>query len=199
MNTHKRILSIILVIVLCAAAAVGVAFAVKKTTSGGTVMVISADSLNYNWYFGGSEESVDGKVTTDATQNVYVSESDTIKRVWVQEGDTVKKNDILLEYDTELAEIALAQRQLELDQIRLNMDVAERNLNTLRSLRPVSEGGGFDLGDLDFPEMPEVTPYEILDANSVSFNDLGLDENLGKSAYPYCYLVYGDQIGRAHV
>ena len=192
MNKKKRLISILITVAICAAAAIGIGIAVKKTTSGGgTVIVVSGDDLNYSWYAVGSEESVDGRVTTDATQNVFVSESDTIDKVYVQEGDEVKKGDILLEYDTELASIALAQRQLQLDQIRLNREVSERNLETLKRLRPVS-AGGFMIPEEEF-DIPEIDPYEKLGPDAVPFNELENDGNLGKSAYPYCFFVRGDK------
>ena len=221
MKKPKRVLAVILAIVICAAAAAGVGFAVRETTSAKTVTVISADTLNYGWYFGSSGNTLDGKLATDAAQNIFVTDAQTIEKVYVAEGDEVKKGDLLLKYDTELAAIALARRQIQLDQIRLGIDVAQRNLDTLHRLYPVSEGSTVEEPEA---EEPKALPYQVLDENSIPFNlpspvsesvgETAADSNqqagqssdtaaaaeskqgtvpLGTMAYPYRYLVYGDR------
>ena len=215
MKKPKRVLAIILTIVICAGAAAGVIFAVKETTSAKTVMVIPADTLNYGWYLGDLGNAVDGKLATDAAQNIYVTDAQTIEKVYVAEGDKVRKGDLLLKYDTELAAIALARREIQLDQIRLGIEVAQRNLDTLHRLYPVPEGG---MEEMEEPvEEPKAPPYEILDEYSIPFNlpdtsAVGTEEEadgqseggegqesgnasvlLGTMAYPYRYLVYGDR------
>ena len=123
MTKKKRGLAIVLAIAVALAALYGIGFAVRRTTSGKTAMVVLAGDLNYGWYSGEGGTSVDGTVATAATQNVYVTASETIAQIYVQEGDTVKKGDPLVLFDTELAAIALAQRELELDHLRLSIDV----------------------------------------------------------------------------
>ncbi len=217
MKKPKRVLAIILTIVICVAAAAGVTVAVRETTSAKTVIVIPADTLNYGWYFGDTGNTVDGKLATDASQNIYVTDAQTIEKVYVAEGDKVKKGDLLLTYDTEQAEIALERRQVQLDQIRLEIDVAQRNLDTLHRLYPISEGG---IPEKPEKEIPKAPPYQVLDENSIPFNLPSADMEepsetgntdaqgsgtadegevkketipLGTMAYPYRYLVYGDR------
>ena len=221
MKKPKRVLAAILAIVICAAAAAGVGIAVRETTSAKTVTVIPADSLNYGWYFGSSGNILDGKLATDAAQNIFVTDAQTIEKVYVSEGDEVKKGDLLLKYDTELAAIALARRQIQLDQIRLGIDVAQRNLDTLHRLYPVNEGNTVEEPEAEEPKAP---PYQVLDENSIPFNlpspvsesagETAANSNqqagkssdtaaaaevkqetvpLGTMAYPYRYLVYGDR------
>lgn len=217
MKKPKRVIATILAIVICAAAAAGIGVAVRETTSAKTVTVIPADSLNYGWYFGETGNTVDGKLATDAAQNIFVTDAQTIEKVYVAEGDPVKKGDLLLKYDTELAAIALARRQIQLDQIRLGIEVAQRNLDTLHRLYPVSEGGSVEEPEQEAPKAP---PYQVLDENSIPFNlpapvsegaedaenqsaegsspaadteQMAADVQLGTMAYPYRYLVYGDR------
>ena len=211
MKGNRKVITTILIVIACAAAAVGIGVAVRKTTSGGTVMVIPVDTINYNWYSNSSGDSVDGSVTTDATQNVYVTDKEMVEGVYVSQGDRVKKGDLLVKFDTEQAAIALAQREIELDQIKLSVDVANRNLETLRRIVPIYEGGmdgDMDEFDEEGEEDPENggwegEPYAVLDKDSTAYNDLknssaynDIEESdtLGLLADPYRFLVYDDRV-----
>ena len=144
----KKIISITLIAALIMAAIGGIAFAVKKTTSGGKVTVIEASNFNNaGWY--GSENSMEGIVMSENTQDVYVTEADTISEVLVSEGTQVRKGDVLVKYDKTKTSLALQRQQLAYDKLILEKEVAERNLTTLSKMVPYVEPIYVDPG---FPE-----------------------------------------------
>lgn len=143
----KRIVAIIAAAAVTAGGIVGISAGVRLS-SASTVMVISGSELNSYW--GGSYgNTLSGNVTTDAAQDVYLTDTDTVQEVLVKEGDTVRMGDTLLIYDTTKTSIALEQQKLTRDSIQLNIDIANKNLDTLSKLKPVSGGGddpGYDPG-----------------------------------------------------
>lgn len=150
---HKRLLSIILVLCLIAGGVYGIAQAVMRTTGSGEVMVVQAGELNYGGWFYDETTSTSGRVTSEASQNIYLSDTLTVKELCVEQGQEVKKGDILLIYDETQSALALEKAELSLEQVQLGIQIAETNLNTLNHLSPVSEGGGYG-GDV-FPDEPE--------------------------------------------
>ena len=150
---HKRLLSIILVLCLIAGGVYGIAQAVMRTTGSGEVMVVQAGELNYGGWFYDETTSTSGRVTSEAMQSIYLSDTLTVKELCVQQGQEVKKGDILLIYDETQSALALEKAELSLEQVQLGIQIAETNLNTLNHLSPVSEGGGYG-GDV-FPDEPE--------------------------------------------
>ncbi|MCF0145311.1 MAG: InlB B-repeat-containing protein [Eubacterium sp.] len=204
----KRIIAVIVVIAVIAGAAFGIVFAVGKTTGGAGVIVVNAGELDYSYSF--DSTSVSGRVVSEASQNVVVDNSETITDVYVQEGDVVEKGDILLEYDKELSEIELECRKVELEEVELDITVAEMNLEILKNLTPYSDDWGPEEPE---EEYPEITPYEVLDADSEFFDpplllmeeveDILEEEGLeeletdldvyGSYEYPIRYLVYAEK------
>jgi len=147
MSRKKRILAIIITTALICGAVVGVSAGVRHTTSGGKVMVVPAEELNYGYgYWEG--ESMEGYVTSDRTQNVRLSSSQSVKEIKVEEGQQIKKGDVLLEYDMTQTEINLEKAQLNLDLLKVSLGNAEEALMKLRNTSP-SSGDGDDGSDRD--------------------------------------------------
>ena len=144
----KKVVSVILTAAVLSGAAAGISVAVRKTTSSsGTALVISVNDVSYSGYMMDMAASMSGYVTTDAMQNVYLTDAETVSKVCVKEGQTVRKGDVLLEYDTSKTSLGLEKEKLNLQQIQLKMEVARKNLETLKTLKPVSDSdGGGDYG-----------------------------------------------------
>ena len=111
--------------------------AIKKSQEK-TVMVVSAASLNFGG--GGFDFSVsmDGTITADVSQDIYISSTQTVDEVFVTEGQKVYVGDKLLSYDTVKTSMNLEKEKINREQIELQIDVARRNLVTLNKLKPVS-------------------------------------------------------------
>ncbi len=133
----RKIFHTVLLTAVLAGAAVGIGFAVRYSMRGASVMVVPVSDLN--WGGSWSQTETEGYITSDATQDVYVSSSQSVKEVLVKEGQQVKQGDVLFVYDTAQQSIALEQEKLNRQKIVLSMDVAQTNLATLNSLQPVSE------------------------------------------------------------
>ena len=149
----KKILAILLSVVLGCGAIAGIVVAVKKTTGGAGILVVQAGNFNSGgWY--GDMNSMEGIVMSEASQDVYVAETDTIAEVLVAEGDTVKEGDLLLRFDQTKTGLALERQQLAYDKLVLAVDVAKQNVETLNRMRPYYEPVYIDPVPED-PEEPE--------------------------------------------
>ena len=154
----KRVISLVLILCLLAGAVYGVVQAILNTTGSRTVMVIQASEVNNGGWYYDQTANTSGRVTTEAVQNIYLSDTLTVKEVCVQQGQPVKRGDVLLIYDETQASLALEKAELNLEQVQLGIQVAEKNLETLHGLSPSSGGGG---GEIIFPdETGEPDPAE---------------------------------------
>ena len=99
-----------LALILGAAAVFGIAVAVRATTSS-TVMVVRASELNYGEYLDW-QNSVAGMITTDAEQDVYLSDTEVVEEVMVAEGQSVHKGDVLMRYDTTSTKLSLEKEKI---------------------------------------------------------------------------------------
>ena len=55
----------------------------------------------------GDNMNMEGQITSTASQNIYLSDSQTISQVLVKEGDVVNAGDTLMTYDTSMIELDL--------------------------------------------------------------------------------------------
>ncbi|MBQ7800971.1 MAG: biotin/lipoyl-binding protein [Oscillospiraceae bacterium] len=89
-----------------------------------------------DYYDGGNESS--GMVTTDRIQPVYLSSTQTVLEVLVTEGQEVKKGEVLFTYDTTLSDITLRQKDLSVQQAKLDLETAKKELAVINSYVPIS-------------------------------------------------------------
>ena len=154
----KRILAVSLSLVLAAGAAAGICGGVGAAGRK-PVLVVSASELNQGGYYG-SGITMEGMVTSDVSQDIYLQDTQTVSRVLVRQGDPVRQGDVLLEYDTTQTRLNLEREKLNREQILLNIQGAEQKLKTLKNTKPVSKDPGTDPGMEipweDFPEEPEI-------------------------------------------
>lgn len=132
----KRVLAGTLCGVLALGAGGGI-YAGVRAAGREPVMVIQASELNQGGYFGNGT-AMDGLVTSDVSQDIYLQDTETVSRVLVQEGDSVRQGDVLLEYDTTQTQLNLEREKLNREQIYLNIQAAQQNLKTLKNTKPVS-------------------------------------------------------------
>ncbi|MBP3673970.1 MAG: biotin/lipoyl-binding protein [Oscillospiraceae bacterium] len=133
-----------------------------------------------DYYDGGNESS--GMVTTDRIQPVYLTDTQTVLEVLVSDGQQVKKGDVLFTYDTTLSDITLRQKELSVQQSKLDLETAKRELSVINSYVPIS-----------YHEVVEPEPAEPV-ANLADFEVEGKDYlaysgSGGTSLTPkYCWL-----------
>ena len=147
---RKRILVPILAACVILLAIIGIAYAVKKSQEK-TVMVIPASSLNYGGGFFDASVTMDGTITADVSQDIYISSTQTVDEVFVTAGQRVYVGDKLLTYDTVKTGMNLEKEKINREQIELRIDVARRNLVTLKRLKPVCS----EIASTEEPSEPE--------------------------------------------
>ena len=197
-GSKKRITAALIAIVLTFAAVAGIAAAVRATTAS-TVAVIPVSDLNYGNYLDW-QNNVTGKITTEAEQNIYLSDTEKVKEVAVQEGQVVRKGDVLLRYDTESTRLSLEKEKVKREKIELDIEVAKENIKTLENASADSDGGDFGL----IGDFIETDPAEVLAKASVHEKVLRADakpvsegseyEILGTEFAPYVFLCKGDSV-----
>ena len=150
MNRTKKILAVLLSLVLGCGAIGGAIYGVTKSRER-AVTVIPASEINYgggNWDYA---TMVSGYVTSDAAQDIYLSATETVSEVMVVEGQAVHEGDVLMAYDTTTTNMNLEKERLARQQIQLRIDVANKNLETLRRMNPVADGAGSIFRTLSSP------------------------------------------------
>ena len=197
-GSKKRITAALIAIVLTFAAVAGIVAAVRATTAS-TVAVIPVSDLNYGNYLDW-QNNVTGKITTEAEQNIYLSDTEKVKEVAVQEGQVVRKGDVLLRYDTESTRLSLEKEKVKREKIELDIEVAKENIKTLENASADSDGGDFGL----IGDFIETDPADVLAKASVHEKVLRADakpvsegseyEILGTEFAPYVFLCKGDSV-----
>lgn len=130
----------IIVAVAVALAAVGAglwAFLAKRNQDPVYVYGFSDGIAGMTDYYNGGNESY-GMVTTDKIQPVFLSDTQTILEMKVSEGQSVKKGDVLFTYDTTLSDLELMKKDLSVQQAKLDLQTAQRELNIINSYVPIS-------------------------------------------------------------
>lgn len=135
-------------------------------------------------YYDYSGES-SGMVTTDRVQNVFLSGTQTITEMFVYEGQQVKKGDVLFTYDTTLSDIALMQKDLAVQQAKLDLETAQKELRVINSYVPIR------YYEVEVPEPTEplepvanLADFDLTDKTFLAYSGSG-----GTSLTPkYCWL-----------
>lgn len=121
----------------CAAAAVAAAVLLGGGKDPVFVYGIADGTAGMTDYYEGSGDS-SGMVSADRVQAVYLRDTQTVTQVLVSEGQSVKKGDVLFTYDTTLSDITLRQKELAVEQAKLDLETAKRELNVINSYVPIS-------------------------------------------------------------
>ena len=197
-GNKKRITAALAAVVLLFAAIAGIAAAVRATTAS-AVAVIPVSDLNYGNYLDW-QNSVSGRITTEAEQNIYLSDTEKVQEVAVQEGQAVRKGDVLLLYDTESTRLSLQKEEVRREKIELEIEVAKENIKTLENTSAVSDGDDFGLiGDFIETDPAEVLAKaqvheKVLKADAKPVSEGSEYEILGTEFAPYVFLCKGDSV-----
>lgn len=166
MTTKKKILTILLSAAGVCLVGGGVVYGVKSA-QGSEVMVVPVSDINNGGYWG-DNATMQGMVTSDVSQDVYLTDAQTVDQVKVKEGDVVKEGDILLTYDMTLTNLNLEMQRLGREQADLRVQVAQNDLKKLKNTKPVSESSGGDMGgsddgfgDMGGDDQEDPTPDEV--------------------------------------
>lgn len=99
------------------------------------VSYISTSSWGYN-------DSSYGIVTTDLTQDVYISETQVVQEVLVREGDMVDVGTPLVQLDNTLANLDLEMQALSIDNIDIQIEAVNREIYYLNTASAVQAESG---------------------------------------------------------
>ena len=130
-----------------AAIAVVTAVAVGGVSVGGYYGIRQAQKTTVKVYpvsdftsgYWGDSMNMEGQITSTASQNIYLSDSQTISQVLVKEGDVVNAGDTLMTYDTSMIELDLETQQLQLAQTKLKIQQSEKELEKLKKAGRLDE------------------------------------------------------------
>ena len=136
MKNKRKWLYIALAAALLVAAVAGGVFAASRNREPVFVYSFAEGIVGMTDYYDYSGES-SGMVTTDRVQNVFLSSTQTVLEMLVTEGQEVKKGDILFTYDTTLSDIALMQKDLAVQQAKLDLETAQKELRVINSYVPI--------------------------------------------------------------
>ena len=132
----KKYIVLLIVILLLAGAASGGVYAYQKYQQDSLeANVVNVSNINSGWW----EDSVSssGTVSDNQSQSVYVKDQ-TIAEVKVEEGQEVAIGDTLLVYDTAETELEIEMKKLEIQGTKNDITLAERELDRLKKIKPVS-------------------------------------------------------------
>lgn len=133
---NKKWIWILLAVVLVAGIAVGAVLLARNNQEPVFVFGFSEGIAGMTDYYDGGNES-SGMVTTDRIQPVYLSDTQTILEMMVTEGQEVKKGDVLFTYDTTLSDITLMKKDLAVQQAKLDLETAQKELRVINSYVPI--------------------------------------------------------------
>lgn len=152
----RRVRNFVIIMVIIALLAGSLAGAVSylKKTNQKEVLVASVDSLASEYY--SQDTSLEGYVTTNVSQNVYVESDTIVEEVFVQKGDSVKKGNPLVSFDMTLVEMELNIARLKKQQQEQNLNQAEKRLQSLKNGGPIEEYSSYDSGNGSSSGMEEL-------------------------------------------
>ena len=133
-----------------------------------------------DYYYGGNDSS--GMVTTDRIQTVYLTDTQTVLEVNVTDGQEVKMGDVLFTYDTTLSDITLRQKELSVQQSKLDLETAKQELAVINSYVPIS------YHEVEEPEPAEpvasLADFDLTGKDYLAFSGSGTTSLTPK----YCWL-----------
>ena len=139
-------------------------------------MVYAVNELSSGYW--GDNMTLDGMITSDASQSVYLSTEQKVKEVLVKEGDTVKEGDVLMTYDTTAKELELETMELDQKQNELKLDQAKKQLKQLKKTKPVSEDPlqpSLEDPGMDDPFFPDFPGIEDPGMDDPGIEDPGIE------------------------
>lgn len=146
MGKIKKIIAGVLVVAVAGTGITAGLMQLKKNSQK-TVSVTSVSGLLQDYYT--PNTTIDGTVTSSATQTVNGDKDLIIDQVYVAQGDSVKKDDPLISFDTTLVEMELNIAKLKKQKQEQDLNKAVNRLKSLENGGPVEEtDGSADADDL---------------------------------------------------
>lgn len=115
---------------------IGIVFAVKKTT-GKEVPVVPVSDMS--WGYWGSDVSISGTVTSNASQEVHLSDKEIVQEVYVKEGDLVEVGTPLLSFDMTMTSLNLESEKLNKEGLEIQKAGLEAEISRLKKKTPISQ------------------------------------------------------------
>lgn len=134
----KKKTKLILIIAGAAAAVILALLLILKPFEKKTVDVYPVSALASMDYSAMSSE-LSGTVREEGFQNVFLTDTQTVKQLFVHTGQEVAAGDPLLAYDTTLSEIQLEKASLDVQKLKLELQKSEQELAKINALVPSSE------------------------------------------------------------
>lgn len=177
----KVIIPFIVILVIVAAATLGIYFYKKNNVKEVSVYSIRDVGMTDFWQ---DSNQTEGFVKADKTQSVYLSETQQVDKVLVKEGDTVKKGTALIKYSTTLTSLELEKKDIDIRKMELELENAKKELEKIKTYQPGVPIYGNPLPEV--PETPEPSVPELTDSKMETvpapLTGSGTDE------LPYIYL-----------
>lgn len=121
---------------------------------------------NLNWGYMGDDMTSSGTVSDNQAQSIYI-EDKTVAEVKVAEGDEVKIGDPLLVYDTTDVQLQIDMQELELQGVNNDITLAQRELERLKKIKPVSSNSGNKANSGSTAKKPGTTAAKKKTSDSV--------------------------------
>ncbi len=136
MGKIKKILAGVLVVAIAGSGITAGLMQLKKNSQK-TVAVTPVSGLLQEFYT--PAITLDGMITSSATQTVNGDKDLIIDQIYVTKGDAVKKGDPLISFDTTLVEMELNIAKLKRQKLEQDLNKAVNRLNSLQNGGPVEE------------------------------------------------------------
>ena len=136
MGKIKKILAGVLVVAIAGSGITAGLMQLKKNSQK-TVAVTPVSGLLQEFYTPAT--TLDGMITSSATQTVNGDKDLIIDQIYVTKGDAVKKGDPLISLDTTLVEMELNIAKLKRQKLEQDLNKAVNRLNSLQNGGPVEE------------------------------------------------------------
>ncbi len=137
--------------ILSAALIGGSIYGVMKFNDSRIVVDVLPVSMLSTQYW--SNSSSYGYVTSNVSQQIYLEENQVINDIYVQEGDTVSIGDKLVAFDTTLSELDMADKEIELQQIDLQIKDLNKQIEQIKANKvPENSSPSFDDFDGSYNE-----------------------------------------------
>lgn len=176
MKKKLIVAGIVVGVILLTGAAV---YGVKKSNEKKVTVVSVQEMMGFG---GGMDNtSMSGNITSDVSQDIYLSDSQVVDEIFVEEGQTVKEGDKLISYDMTLVNLDMEMKKLDREGIELNIKKAQREITKLKNTKPAADPGGigdpgFEDPGLEDPGMDEpMEPEEPTEEPSPGLEELNQD------------------------
>ncbi len=135
-NMRKRLIALGIAGAIVAGIILGVCLYIQYRNDQKTVNVLPVGNVAESYW--GDQISTSGQIVSDYVQQLYPDSEKTISEVFVTEGQQVSIGTPLLQYDKTSLELDVEAKEIEVKQVDVKIDEAQRQLKKLQNTRPAS-------------------------------------------------------------